>query len=77
MELLDFGNHPIIDGDDVGDVLFIGDSVRYIVFRWKRIDGILRRVICGEVTIPASTLPPARRAELRAKFQPSEEMVHH
>jgi hypothetical protein len=39
-----------------------------LLFRWRRIDGVLRRVIAAEVTQPTASVDPATLAQWRLQF---------
>lgn len=67
-DLLDIGQHPEFYADDIADVWFTQTTVRYIFFEWKKLDGVLRRCISGEVIRAISSITPDRISSLRKRF---------
>lgn len=47
--LVEYGEYPEISADGVGDLKVIGTKLYIVLFRWRRVDGIYQRCICGEI----------------------------
>jgi hypothetical protein len=66
--LLDLGNYPEIYADGVGDMYEIAANSHFLLFRWRMMDGVLRRCLTGEIIRPTMTMEPAVLAIMRASF---------
>lgn len=58
-ELLDLGGYPEITGNGIGAVHVHGSITEVIYFRWKKIEGIWRRVVSGAAFRPTETVLPS------------------
>lgn len=74
--LLDLGNYPEIQADGLGDVMFHEGKAHFVLFGWRRIDGVWRRVIVGLIIRPASSLLPEQTIRLREMFAAGDRRVH-
>ena len=52
LPLLNYGTHPVIHARGMAECFAIEDEVHVILFEWTRIEGVFRRVVCGEVIRP-------------------------
>ena len=56
--LLDLGNYPEIRADGLAQVWTHAGNAHFILFGWRRIDGVWRRTIAGIAIRPATSLRP-------------------
>jgi hypothetical protein len=75
-QLLDFGNYPEIHADGLGDVLFHQDKAHFILFGWKRIDGVWRRIVVGTITRPISSVTLEQTVALKEMFEARHAAMH-
>lgn len=54
--VLDFGDYPEIETDGIADVSIIRHTAWLRMFRWRKIDGIWRAVVCLAVSRPVEGL---------------------
>lgn len=55
--LVDLGAYPEIYADGIGDLqMLAGNNTRMVLFSWRKLDGVYRKVITGMVIRPAATL---------------------
>lgn len=73
--LLDLGNYPEIFADGVADMYEVATNMHFLLFRWRMMDGVLRRCLTGEVIRPTMTVEPAMLAIMRATFPKHREAM--
>lgn len=66
--LIDMGQHPKIRANGLGDVYLVGDDVHVVMFKWERIDGVIRKVIAVEVERPIASCRPEALQAWRRMF---------
>ena len=66
--LLDLGNFPELYADGLGDVYEVDANLHMLWFRWRLIDGVMRRCLAGEVIQPIASVTPAVLAAWRGRF---------
>lgn len=58
-ELLDYGSYPEITAHGIADVCVYGSMTEIVYFRWKRMEGIWRRVVSGVAFRPTDSVIPS------------------
>ncbi len=76
--LLDLGNYPEVYANGLGDVFEVAANIHMLWFRWRLIDGVMRRCLAGEVITPVASLTPVvlRAWRLTYPHQQSMAIVH-
>ena len=69
LSLVDCGNHPEIYADAIGDMWIKNGLVNFIFFRWRKMDGVFRRVIVAEIHRPLASLGYVREHEIRLRLE--------
>ena len=76
--LLDIGGYPEISADGLANVLFHADKAHFVLFGWRNLDGVWRRVVVGTIMRPVSSVAPQQITALRAIYDlPRAEMRCH
>ena len=73
--LIDLANFAEIYADGLGDVFEMPPNIHALYFRWRKIDGVLRRCLAGEVIRPIASVEPALLALWRASFPHAREQA--
>jgi hypothetical protein len=55
-DVLDLGDAPELYSDGIAEVNVIGANARLLMFVWRRVDGVFRRVLAYTSIQPASSL---------------------
>jgi hypothetical protein len=77
LPVLDMSDYPEINSDGIADFYVIGSRVRFALFDWYKIDGILRRKVVGLVTHSAVGMRPGTIQALEKRFgAKTTEQVH-
>lgn len=76
LPVLDYGDYPAIDADGIADFYIVKDRATFVMFRWVKVDGTIRRKIVAAVTQPLDTITPSGRAALERRFIEDGETAH-
>lgn len=63
--LVDLGTHPEIYADGIGDLVIVEPNAQVLFFRWRKLDGILRRCIVAELIRPLASFTDLQMAACR------------
>lgn len=64
--LLDYGDYPEIHADAIGDVQYLQYKTRILLYEWRKVGGIFRRVVVGAVSRPKEAFTDMQLAGLRS-----------
>ncbi len=53
---IDLGNYPVIFCDEIGDIYSHAGMAHFLLTRWIKIEGVLRKIVVAEMIRPVGAI---------------------